>query len=203
MRKTSAPRLIGTLSAVVGTVVLALVVYAAGAGAAVGETDLVVTKTDNPDPVVAGNNLTYTISVQNAGASDASGVTVTDPLPNQVDFVSATNPCSKTGNTVTCNLGQVNAGTTQPVNIVVRPKKDGTLSNTATATATSTDTNLTNNSSTATTTVTKAAKGKKKGQASCATPAISGTPGNDVITGTSAGDVIVTDGGNDQVFAGG
>jgi uncharacterized repeat protein (TIGR01451 family) len=202
----SAPRLLGLAAALVGTLLLVLIAYSGGASAAPGPSDLSITKTDSPDPVTAGNNLTYTIRVTNPNASgggDATNVVVTDTLPSQVTYVSATGgTCSKAGSTVTCNLGQVNAATTATVTIVVKTKKVGTLSNTASVSSPE-DAVLTNNSATATTTVVKAAKGNKKGKASCASPTIKGTAGPDVITGTGAGDVIATYGGNDQVFAGG
>src|SRR5207237_7364968 len=51
--------------------------------------DLSVTKTDAPDPVTAGTNLTYTITVSNAGSSDAQGVSLTDAVPAGTTFVSA------------------------------------------------------------------------------------------------------------------
>src|SRR4051812_34949644 len=84
-----APRLMGA-----GGVALVLIVAAAvgsgGAGAAPGDADLALTKTDSPDPIVAGNNLTYTIKVENPGTLPATNVVVTDKLPSAVDFVSAT-----------------------------------------------------------------------------------------------------------------
>ena len=63
-------------------VVLALVLinWPSGASAAVGPTDLALTKSDSPDPVAVGGTLTYTIQVQNLGANDATAVVVTDPL---------------------------------------------------------------------------------------------------------------------------
>ena len=52
--------------------------------------DLSVTKTDSPDPVTAGTDLTYTITATNNGPSNSGGdVTVTDPLPVGTSFVSA------------------------------------------------------------------------------------------------------------------
>ena len=34
------------------------------------QADLSITKSDSPDPVLAGNQLTYTVTVDNAGPSD-------------------------------------------------------------------------------------------------------------------------------------
>jgi len=190
---------------------LVLIVLAAvstgGAAAAPGPTDLSISKTDSPDPVVQGNNLTYTITVSNLGVNDATSVVVTDNLPSAsaTDFVSATTSagtCQHTGNSVTCDLGQVSAGTNVVVTIVVKAKKSGTLSNTATV-ASPDDTNAANNSATAATTVNKPGKGNKKVKLSCASPTIAGTAGDDVITGTSRKDVIVTYDGNDLVYGGG
>jgi uncharacterized repeat protein (TIGR01451 family) len=213
-QRWSAPRLIGICGVLAGTLVLALIGHTGGAAAAPGPTDLSITKTDSPDPVVQGDNLTYTIRVTNngtGGTADAETVVVTDNLPasKDVDFVSATSTagtCQRMGDAVTCDLGTITAGGNKTVTIVVKTKKSGTLSNTASVAALLPDTNDANNSATAATTVNKPGKApqkQKKGKASCATPTIVGTAGDDVITGTSAGDVIVTYEGNDQVFAGG
>src|SRR5262249_19677114 len=43
--------------------------------------DLSIAKGDAPDPINAGGNLTYTLSVTNAGPSAATNLTVTDTLP--------------------------------------------------------------------------------------------------------------------------
>ena len=195
------PRLLGVSTLALGALVALLLGFSGGAGAAPGDTDLSLTKTDSPDPVVSGNNLTYTITVQNLGTMPATNVVVTDTLPKDVDFVSATGgTCTDTGNTVTCQLGQVNAGTSAIVTIVVKAKKTGTISNTARVTSPE-DIVLGNNSATATTTVLSKGQGKQPGKVSCATPTITGTAGNDVITGTDGADVIATFGGDDQVFA--
>jgi uncharacterized repeat protein (TIGR01451 family) len=205
-----APRLLGIAALLLGILVVILIRYSGPASAAA--TDLALTKSDSPDPVVQGNNVTYTITVSNtaAGAADATGVTVVDTLPSQVDFVSASSGCTHAGGKVTCDLGTVAANTSESVNVVVKTKKSGTISNTALVSAdtASPDANAANNTDTEATVVSKPAtapkkKGKKKGKASCATPTIAGTAGDDVITGTSRGDVIVTFTGNDQVFAGG
>src|SRR3954449_10919229 len=150
--RSNAPRLVGTAVLVLGMLVAVFVAFSGGAAAAPGDADLSITKTDSPDPVVQGNNLTYTIRVQNPATSTgpATSVVVTDNLPSGVDFVSATGgTCQRSGSTVTCNLGQVNAGSTAVVTIVVKTKKAGTLSNTATVSSPE-DIVLTNNSATAT-----------------------------------------------------
>jgi uncharacterized repeat protein (TIGR01451 family) len=201
--RSGVPRLL----AIAGTALTLIVVGAVasgGAGAAPGDTDLALTKSDSPDPVTAGDNLTYTIKVENPGTLPATETKVTDKLPAGVDFVSATGGvCQRAGDTVTCDLGQVNAATTATVTIVVKTDKAGKLTNTASVTSPE-DIVLANNSAKATTTVNKKPpKRPKRTRPSCAAPTVAGTPGDDVITGTSRSDVIVTFTGNDQVFAGG
>src|SRR5262249_5415713 len=53
------------------------------------QADLALTKTDSPDPVVASQNITYTLNFVNNGPSDAQSVTVTDTVPPNTTFVSA------------------------------------------------------------------------------------------------------------------
>jgi uncharacterized repeat protein (TIGR01451 family) len=98
-------------------------------------TDIAITKTDAPDPVVVGDVLTYTLTVQNTGAVSASSVSVSDTLGN-AGYVSASasqGSCTESSGTVTCNLGTMAASASATVTIKVRPKQTGTLSNTATA----------------------------------------------------------------------
>ena len=54
--------------------------------------DLSVTKSGSPDPVAIGSSLNYTLTVtkENTGAREATGVVVTDTLPAGVTFKSAT-----------------------------------------------------------------------------------------------------------------
>ncbi len=46
--------------------------------------DLTITKSDNPDPVTAGETLTYTLSIANNGPSPAQNLVITDNLPANV-----------------------------------------------------------------------------------------------------------------------
>jgi uncharacterized repeat protein (TIGR01451 family) len=190
-----------------GLAALLVLMASRGASAAPGPTDLSLTKNDSADPVVRGSNFSYTIQVLNPGPNDAENVILVDPLPSQVDFVSATasgGTCQQAAGTVTCNLGTLLPGT-RSVTITVKADKAGTATNVATVSTTSGDPIATNNSDTETTVIQNKGKGqaKKKGKASCATPTISGTAGNDVITGTNNADVIRAFAGNDQVFGGG
>ncbi len=52
-------------------------------------TDLTGTKTDSPDPVIAGTNLTYTITATTNGPSAAFNLMISDALPIGTVFISA------------------------------------------------------------------------------------------------------------------
>jgi uncharacterized repeat protein (TIGR01451 family) len=113
--------------------------------------DLSISKTDSPDPVVAGQNVTYTLSVGNAGPSDALAVSVTDVLPAGLTYVSATpsqGSCSQLAGTVTCSLGTVAPGATPTVAIVATATGSGSVTNTASVSSTTSDPSSANNSDT-------------------------------------------------------
>ena len=121
------------------------------------ETDLRIEKTALTDPVNAGNELTYQITVTNDGPDDASGVTVTDPLPTGVTFVrgdvdGATNlvqPDPVSGD-IEASVGNLANGASAVVTIVVAVDTNAAspLSNTATVSVLpDTDPNPTNDSS--------------------------------------------------------
>lgn len=109
--------------------------------------DLSITKTDSIDPVIAGNNLTYTITVSNAGPSDTVNVIVTDTLPSGVALVS-TSGCSEDPSGVpTCSLGTITAGNSKQytVNVTVNSGTTGTITNSVSVTSDTFDTNTNNN----------------------------------------------------------
>jgi uncharacterized repeat protein (TIGR01451 family) len=72
--------------------------------------DLVVTKTDSPDPVYYLNNLTYSISITNNGPSDAQTVALSDTLPAGTTFVSLS---QGGGAAFVCTTPAVGAGANQ------------------------------------------------------------------------------------------
>lgn len=105
--------------------------------------DLGVTKTASADPVVVGEQLTYAVTVTNGGDGVMSSATLSDPLPTAyVSFTSATptvGSCGEAGGTVTCDLGDLDPGTLESVEIVVGVIAPGSFDNTATATGTGVD----------------------------------------------------------------
>ena len=92
-----------------------------------------VSKTASPDPVVAGQNLTYVITVDNVGPDLATNVTVSDTLGSLVttggfqSAVPSQGTCTPNGVTngpsvsLSCNLGALAAGAQATVTVVVRP----------------------------------------------------------------------------------
>jgi uncharacterized repeat protein (TIGR01451 family) len=109
--------------------------------------DVSVTKSDTPDPVTVGTNVTYTMTVTNNGPDIATDVELTDTLPGAVTLVSATpNTGSCTGTSIiVCDLGSLANGASATVIIVVSTTAIGTLTNTATVSLAETDTNPSNN----------------------------------------------------------
>jgi uncharacterized repeat protein (TIGR01451 family) len=194
------------LSAIFGLCGAALAVAALVPAVALAPANLSITKSDNPDPVTEGGQLTYTIEVTNAGPDPATDVTVTDDLASSdFDLVSTTpsqGNCSVQGSqNITCNLGTLASGATANITILVTAKKPGTVTNTASVTTTEPDPESANNTVTETTTVLEAPKpgGKPTGTCKTATPTLTGTEGNDTLTGTQANDVIFALGGDDGI----
>lgn len=121
----------------------------------IARADLSVTATVAPDPVTAGENLTFTITVSNAGPAAASNVTLTDTLPAGATLVSATasqGTCGG-GSPVTCSLGGIASGAIATVSLVVTPTQTGTASLTTSVAATENDPNPANNTVTIAATV--------------------------------------------------
>ena len=84
--------------------------------------DLAITKSGDPDPVVAGENLTYTLVVTNVGSEPATGVTILDNLPaGPTGFVSASTGCNYDigAHGVTCAVGDLGPGQSATVEIIV------------------------------------------------------------------------------------
>jgi uncharacterized repeat protein (TIGR01451 family) len=106
--------------------------------------DLAIGKTAAAS-VLASNNVTYTISVTNFGPTPASSVTVTDALPANVTFVSASGGGVNNSGVVTWNLGTLTNGFTGSVTVTVAAPASGSLTNLASIGSPTSDPIPTNN----------------------------------------------------------
>jgi len=120
--------------------------------------DLAVTNAASPNPVIAGQDVTYTAVVTNTGPSDAGAYTFQEKAPANTTFQRAIGPSCGTPDTnglVSCNAPGLTAGATQTYQFVAAV--DPAVANGSTITATArlanlatTDPNLSNNSAAAT-----------------------------------------------------
>ena len=83
------------------------------------QADLDISKSDSPDPVTTGEQLTYTLTVTNNGPDRAIGVRVVDTLPSAVFYQSDNAGCTEAAGTVTCDLGEILPADTRQVVITV------------------------------------------------------------------------------------
>jgi hypothetical protein len=118
--------------------------------------DLTLTVTDTPDPVFVMSNLTYTITIANAGSFAAPNVAFTNSLPATVLLKSA----GATKGSLTTNsslivgtLGTIAAGASVIVTVQVTPLAPGTIVNQANVQSDFIDPNPSDNNRTTTTTV--------------------------------------------------
>jgi len=119
------------------------------------QADLSLTLRDEPDPVVAGTLLTYTLTLTNAGPSDARGVQVTLTLPSGLTVLGLSSSQGTCG-TSTCALEDVSAGGTATLLLRARVNAGtpaGSLTLSAQASASTPDPNPANNTAAETTTV--------------------------------------------------
>ncbi|MEJ2574883.1 MAG: SBBP repeat-containing protein, partial [Gammaproteobacteria bacterium] len=96
--------------------------------------DLQLGVSATPDPVGAGETLTYQMVVNNLSASnDAGGVVIMATLPGGISFKSATpaGSCSASGAQVTCNVGAVAAGSSVTTSLETVSNTAGDISFTA------------------------------------------------------------------------
>ncbi len=153
--------------------------------------DLQTQMTASANPIFAGQNVTYTITVKNVGTPfGATGVTLTDVLPASMNFVSATTsqgslvtPPVGSNGTVTANLGSLASGATATVTITVSSTTAGVVTNSATATSTEAESTPANNTGSTTTTVNAAALQKVLLAKQVLTGGCENTTGNVYLTG--------------------
>ena len=104
-------------------------------------------------PYAVGTNVTFAANVLNQGPKDATGVTFTDTLPTDLNFVSATaapGSCVQAHGIVNCSIGALASASESNISIVVTPTAVGTVSNTMNVTGNEPDLVPTNNTATQT-----------------------------------------------------
>ncbi len=91
-----------------------------------GSSNLNITKSASATSVTRGGQLTYTLTVNNSGTAAAQNVVVTDNLPNLPSGTlvigtvqTSQGTCSILGDTITCQLGTVNASSQVTITIPV------------------------------------------------------------------------------------
>ncbi len=124
-----------------------------GAVAAQPTANLSVSQSAAPIPAPAGGNLTFTLTVANAGPDPATGVRLVVTPPPGSTFVSATGGVAPAGGTVTFNLGTLASGATATVNVIVQSGAPGTLVSTATVASDASDPATADNTATTSVTV--------------------------------------------------
>jgi uncharacterized repeat protein (TIGR01451 family) len=96
--------------------------------------DLALALQAQPEPVVQGSNLTYQLTIYNAGPDDASGIRLTNEPPEGVspDSISSSQgSCGQVEGIIVCDLGSLTAGASLDVTIQVRVETTGSLTNRA------------------------------------------------------------------------
>ncbi len=114
------------------------------------QADLMVFKT-GPPVVLAGSNLTYVINVTNAGPSTATNVSVSDFLPTNVVYVSASSGGAPASGGVNWPIiSSLPSGGATNFTVTVTAPARGTFTNSAAATSITPDPNPANNNGTST-----------------------------------------------------
>ena len=132
--------------------------------AAANTANIVVTNSASPNPVQAGNNITYTITVTNDGPAAATTVTFNDAIPRTRHSFVLCRPeprgvaqAPASGGKVTCTIATLAAGATSTFTLVVTVGSgtaSGTIISDTASTSTATpDSNPSSNTATANVTV--------------------------------------------------
>jgi uncharacterized repeat protein (TIGR01451 family) len=188
------------------TAILACLLSAsvAGGAAAQGATisDIAIEKTADQEVAQLGDQVTYTITVTNAGPDLANDVVVTDHLPVTLDPVSITasgiGTCSLSL-TISCTFASIPVGGEETVTLDASPLDNGLVVNEASASSDSVDLVVANDRSMV------AFAAAPEGCTVLGTPGndeLTGTPGDDVICGLGGRDTLRGVGGQDRLLAG-
>jgi uncharacterized repeat protein (TIGR01451 family) len=84
-----------------------------------------------PANAVLGQDITYTTTVQNVGKIETQGVTITAPIPEGLQFVSAQPPAFNDGKQLVWTLGALPPGQSGNVAATYRTQRQGTVTSSA------------------------------------------------------------------------
>jgi uncharacterized repeat protein (TIGR01451 family) len=122
--------------------------------------DLNLVVQDDVDPVAAGGSFVYSLITTNNGTGTAMDVSLSEPIPTGLTYVSDDAAtvgwgCALTGATVNCSKPFMTVGETNTIQVSVKADADasGTLSSTVTVEAAQTDANAADNTDTETTVI--------------------------------------------------
>lgn len=116
-------------------------------------TDLEVKKTVNIATPCVGSNVEFTVSLNNLGVNNSTGVSVNDLLPTGYTFVSSiASVGAYNATTGVWSIGDVNGGAAETLKITARVNASGVYNNTASLPSSITDSNSANNSASVSTT---------------------------------------------------
>ena len=116
--------------------------------AVVATNDLALSMSGSPGLLLAGGNVTYTLTVHNFGPERADGLVLTNRLPAGLTFISATasqGDCANAAGLVWCDLGALAAGNDATVFLVAATTAAGTFTNRAEVTRAGPEAFLKNN----------------------------------------------------------
>jgi uncharacterized repeat protein (TIGR01451 family)/CSLREA domain-containing protein len=165
------------------------------------QSDIALTITDIPDPVLLNNDLTYIINVINNGPSPSSDVTLTATLPGTATFnppaSTSRGSCTQTAaNTISCDLQAMTKGAQATVTIFVAPTSVGTIQFSASAQVPSDETDPVsgNNSATESTDV----QANPTGASADLSITLAGSPNPVAVNGTLTYTMSVANSGPDD-----
>ncbi|MBI3416570.1 MAG: DUF11 domain-containing protein [Verrucomicrobia bacterium] len=118
--------------------------------------DLRVTQSVSPSPAALNRDLTWLFTVRNDGPNDATGVTLTDILPDSLTVQSITSSqgvCTNAGGVLSCDLGNLAKGRKANITVVTTPTQLGSLTNSVSVSGSEFDPITTNNVATVSTEV--------------------------------------------------
>ncbi len=121
-----------------------------------GQADLSITK-NTSSAGIAGQSMVYTIVVTNSGPSTASAVSVADPTPSGLTFVSNSGACTSSYPCALGNLTNGQSATITSTYTIAPGAAASVITNTATVSSSTTDPTPTNNTAVKTTSITGSA----------------------------------------------